>query len=242
MRTRAPCTSTPESRVSGARGRRTRRCRARRVGLLDRLDRAQPLLVGDHQLARCDLALERRADEVECARSRRRRPGRRRAGRATSGRNPNASRKANSLPSASPTTVAAPSRRAIVRRRPRRAAARRRRSARRSPRSRSSSRVACGPLPQRVGVDEVAVVAERDRAHAAVVQQRLGVLPGVPARRRVARVPDREVAVQPREAALVEDLWHESEIAQGGQPPVLADRDPGRLLARGAATRRGRSS
>ena len=81
------------------------------------------------------------------------------------------------------------------------------------------------------GVDEVAVVPERDRAHAAVVEQRLRVRPGVAAGRRVARVADRELAVQAGEAALVEDLRDEPEVAQRRQPAVLADGDPGRLLA-----------
>ena len=49
--------------------------------------------------------------------------------------------------------------------------------------------------------------------------------------RRVARVADRELAVQAREAPLVEHLRHEPEVAQRGQPAVLGDGDPGRLLA-----------
>ena len=86
-------------------------------------------------------------------------------------------------------------------------------------------------LAQRLRVDEVAVVAERDRAHAAVVQERLRVLPGVAARRRVARVPDRELAVEAGEAAFVEDLRHEAEVAHRGQPAALGDGDPRGLLA-----------
>ena len=92
----------------------------------------------------------------------------------------------------------------------------------------------CERLPdlvaQRRGVDEVAVVPERDGARAAVVEERLRVRPGVAARRRVARVPDRKLALQPREAALVEHLRHEPEVAERCQPSVLADGDPGRLL------------
>ena len=86
-------------------------------------------------------------------------------------------------------------------------------------------------LAQRLRVDEVAVVAERDRAHPAVVQERLRVLPGVAARRRVARVPDRELAVEAGEAALVEHLRHEAEVAHRGQAPAFRDGDSRGLLA-----------
>ena len=54
---------------------------------------------------------------------------------------------------------------------------------------------------QLVGVDQVAVVAERDRARAAVVEQRLRVRPRVRAGGRVARVADRELAAQARQAS-----------------------------------------
>src|SRR5439155_7209860 len=81
------------------------------------------------------------------------------------------------------------------------------------------------------GVDEVAVVAQGDRPDASVVEERLRVLPGVATGRRVAVVPDRQVALQAGEAPLVEDLRDEPEIAERGQAPRLADGDPGRLLA-----------
>ena len=74
-------------------------------------------------------------------------------------------------------------------------------------------------------------MAERDGANAPVVEERLCVLPRVAAGRRVARVADRQLAVQAGEASLVEHLRHEAEVAQRGQPAVLADGDPRRLLA-----------
>ena len=74
-------------------------------------------------------------------------------------------------------------------------------------------------------------MAERDGARVAVVEQRLRVRPGVRAGRRVARVADRELAVQAREVLLVEHLRDEAEVAQRGQAAVLGDGDPGRLLA-----------
>src|SRR5581483_6805580 len=80
------------------------------------------------------------------------------------------------------------------------------------------------------GVHEVAVVAERDRARAAVVQQRLRVLPAVAAGRRVARVADRDLAAQAGERPFVEHLRHEPEVAERGEPPAFADGDARRLL------------
>ena len=84
---------------------------------------------------------------------------------------------------------------------------------------------------QRVGVDEVAVVPEGDRAGGAVVDERLRVRPGVRAGRRVAGVADRELAREPRELALVEHLGDEAQVAQSGQPALVGDGDAGRLLA-----------
>ena len=80
-------------------------------------------------------------------------------------------------------------------------------------------------------VDEVAVVAERDRARAAVLDERLRVRPLRRARRRVARVADRDLAAQAVQLLLVEDLRDEAEVAQRRQPAVLGDGDPRRLLA-----------
>ncbi len=86
-------------------------------------------------------------------------------------------------------------------------------------------------LAERLRVDEIAVVAECDRAHAAVVEQRLRVLPAAAAGRRVARVADRELAVEAGQAPLVEHLRDQAEVAKRCQPALLADRDSGRLLA-----------
>src|SRR5262249_49139816 len=65
---------------------------------------------------------------------------------------------------------------------------------------------------------------------AAVVDERLGVRPLRRARGRVARVADRELAVEPAELLLVEDLRDETEVAERRQPPPVRDRDPGGLL------------
>ena len=86
-------------------------------------------------------------------------------------------------------------------------------------------------LAQRRLVDEIAVVPERDRARAAVLHERLRVRPLRRARRRVARVADRDLAAQAVELLLVEHLRDEPEIAQRRQAAVLGDGDPGRLLA-----------
>ena len=95
-----------------------------------------------------------------------------------------------------------------------------------------ASRTPRGQLvAQLLGVDEVAVVPERDRAGAAVVDERLRVLPRVRARRRVARVADRELAGEAVQLLLVEHLRDEPEVAQHGQPAALGHGDPGRLLA-----------
>ena len=84
---------------------------------------------------------------------------------------------------------------------------------------------------QLLHVHEIAVVAQRDRARAAVVDQRLRIRPPVRARRRVARVPDRELSGERLELLLVEDLGDETHVANDGQPPRVRDCDPRRLLA-----------
>ena len=86
-------------------------------------------------------------------------------------------------------------------------------------------------VPERRRVDEVAVVPERDGARRAVVHDRLGVRPVRATRRRVARVPDRDLAGERRELLLVEDLRHEAHLAQHRDAPALGDGDPGGLLA-----------
>ena len=80
-------------------------------------------------------------------------------------------------------------------------------------------------------VDEVAVVADRDRPPRPEPVRRLGVLPDRRAGRRVAAVGDGEAAAQARQAALVEDRADHPEVLVEHQLLAVADRDPGRLLA-----------
>ena len=44
-------------------------------------------------------------------------------------------------------------------------------------------------------------------------------------------MPDRDLAAQSAQRLLVEDLRDEAELADGRQPAVLRDGDPGRFLA-----------
>ena len=151
--------------------------------------------VDEHELARLDLAHEARRRRGRARTSRRRRRGRRRAGRA---------RAAGSR--------AGRGTRRASRRRARRRSPRPRAVASRRATASSSGALVVGdqrgdhlgvgasmpsgfPSSSRScrGVDEVAVVPERDRARAAVVEERLRVRPRVAAGRRVARVPDREL-------------------------------------------------
>ena len=81
------------------------------------------------------------------------------------------------------------------------------------------------------GVRQVAVVAERDRARAAVVDERLRVRPLRSSRSSSSACGRSRVAVQAAQLLLVEDLRHEPHVAQRGQPAVVGDGDPGRLLA-----------
>ena len=80
------------------------------------------------------------------------------------------------------------------------------------------------------GVGQVAVVGERDLA-AVVAPDRLGVLPGAAAGRRVADVADRHRPGEALQLLLVEDLRDEPEVAQGHDHPALAGGDARRLLA-----------
>ena len=73
-------------------------------------------------------------------------------------------------------------------------------------------------------------MAERHRA-AIVAIDRLGVVPAAATGGRVADVAEGEVSRERLEAALVEHLGDEAEIALGGDVPVLGGRDAGRLLA-----------
>ena len=79
-------------------------------------------------------------------------------------------------------------------------------------------------------VREVAVVAERDGAAATVADDRLRVLPGRRAGRRVARVADRGVADERLQLGLVEDLRDEAHLAQRRHAPPVGDRDARALL------------
>ena len=87
------------------------------------------------------------------------------------------------------------------------------------------------PGPQVGRVGQVAVVPDRDGAGAAVMHERLRVRPGVRAGRRVAGVPDRDVARERLQLLLVEHLGDEAHVAEHRQPAAVGDRDPRRLLA-----------
>ena len=233
-RTRAPCTSTPSQARVGA-------------GEIEELEDAEGAArrLGDH-LHRCErpcssttssspgrTSRSKRRRPGRVRRSPRRRRGRRRAGRARAGGSrarrgrrtacPPRGRRSSPppRPAASAPAIASPSggRRCRDHRRDHLAVGGRARAAGASS-SRSSSALTRLPL-----------CAERDGADAAVVDERLGVRPGVRAGRRVAGVADRELAAQARELLLVEDLGHEAEVAQPGEPPVVGDGDAGRLLA-----------
>src|SRR5439155_24811797 len=86
-------------------------------------------------------------------------------------------------------------------------------------------------VPHLADVDQVAVVAQRDRAPPAVLDERLRVRPLRRAGRRVAVMADRDLAAEATKLLLVEDLGDETEVAQRREAPVLGDRDSGRLLA-----------
>ena len=84
---------------------------------------------------------------------------------------------------------------------------------------------------QLVGVDQVAVVPERQRVGAVGLEHGLGVVPRGGAGGRVPRVADREVAVQRGQRGFVEDLADEAEVLEHQDRVVVADRDAGRFLA-----------
>ena len=86
------------------------------------------------------------------------------------------------------------------------------------------------------GVDQVAVVGERELALGAVGALRalhgLGVLPGVGAGRRIPHMADRQVAGERAQIVLGEDLVDEAELAAGHDLPAVVGRgDAGRLLS-----------
>ena len=93
-----------------------------------------------------------------------------------------------------------------------------------------------------LGVREVAVVAEREAGVGDRAVDRLRVAPRARTGRGVADVTDREVTFERREPALVEHLRDETHVLDDGDRLAVAHRDAGRLLARGAAARRGRGT
>ncbi len=81
------------------------------------------------------------------------------------------------------------------------------------------------------GVDEVAVVAERDTgARGGVAEHRLGVLPGGGAGCRVTAVPDRDVAFHGGQGLLVEHLADQAQVFEHQHLGAVGDGDPGSLL------------
>ena len=183
--------------------------------------------------ARSRARARRRAGRARTSRTRARDP--RRAGPSTSGRIPFGSRNPISFPSERSTAENAPWMRRIV-------------SATASSSGRSSFAISAAitsvsevdasrtpratQLVAELGrVREVAVVAERDRPRRPVVDDRLRVAPARRARRRVAAVRDRRVALEAAQLVLAEDLRDEAHVPEGGQPLAVRDRDPGRLLA-----------
>ena len=83
---------------------------------------------------------------------------------------------------------------------------------------------------QRRGVGQVAVVAEGEVDAAGLAEHGLGVAPGAGAGGRVAGVADGEVARQPAECPLVEDVGDETHVLDDGDRPAVRHRDPRRLL------------
>ena len=76
------------------------------------------------------------------------------------------------------------------------------------------SAAAAAQLPEQLpGVDEVAVVADRERPPGAEAERRLGVLPDRRPGRRIPAVGDREVAPERWDPALVEQIMK-------NQPPL----------------------
>ena len=85
-------------------------------------------------------------------------------------------------------------------------------------------------LDQVVGVGEVAVVGQRDRAGGRGPERRLRVLPDAGAGRAVARVADRDRALERLERRLVEDLRDEAHVLVDEDLAAVAHRDAGRFL------------
>ena len=79
-------------------------------------------------------------------------------------------------------------------------------------------------------VRQVSVVPEGHRPGLAVLDDRLRVRPVRRAGRRVARVADRDLTLEPAQVLLVEDLGDEAHVAQDGETPVVGDGDACGLL------------
>ena len=204
------------------------------VGRLERLRRVEAVGVGDDELAGRDLAHELGADEVERARLGGEDPvvvdaadhERPEAVRVAEGDEPSLRQRDDRVGALEPAHRV---RHGLVERRL-------------VVRDQRRDQLAVGRRPERdtrlaqlvaqlADVDQVAVVAEGDRARASVLDERLRVRPLRRAGRRVAVVPDRDLAAQAAELLLVEHLGDEAEVAQRRQPPVLGDGDARRLLA-----------
>ena len=85
-------------------------------------------------------------------------------------------------------------------------------------------------------IDQIAVVRQRDLPARAVralrALHRLGVLPRVGSRRRVAHVPDRQLPRQRAQVVLAEHLAHQPQLAARDDMPAAVRRgDARRLLA-----------
>ena len=85
-------------------------------------------------------------------------------------------------------------------------------------------------LGELVRVDQVAVVAEGDRAHTVGLEDRLRVVPCAGPGGRVPGVADRQVAVERRQRGLVEDLADQPEVLVDEDVVTVADRDAGGFL------------
>ena len=81
------------------------------------------------------------------------------------------------------------------------------------------------------GVDQVAVVAERDRTVGGGAERRLGVLPHGGAGGRVAGVTDGDMALEGAERGLVEDLGDQAHVLEDEDLGAVAHRDARGLLS-----------
>lgn len=81
------------------------------------------------------------------------------------------------------------------------------------------------------GVDQVAVVAERDGTVRGGAERRLGVLPHGGAGGRVAGVTDRDMTLERTERGLVEDLGDQAHVLEDEDLRAVADRDSRGFLA-----------